>query len=378
MRPPIVPLPERPGRRLHTPAHLRGRGHGTRGLVAVATILGETEGRLTLDPDLLADAARAARFSDDSWREVILVARSGPAALLLPMPDGVRLVGVVSEQEIPPGLTTPVPVVSGVTGARERITEGCLVLLDPARGRVLVEPEAREVAALQRQTHRARFRLGVESVIAITQGGRAVQVQALIRDNADIDAALLAGADALFVTAGAEALAALANEHGGDPLPDLLRLAERFGGGAITLSLTAEMFAPVVLARMAAVSLLSIALHPSELPLPPADVRYELEKVVEQERNADRPAAPFGLAALSPDRHSHEIDAFDQLYFGSEIVADLTPEVLFAIPPVYALFDNPFDDSLTGFAEVVAAGAAGVVVPPTRVEECKDRIRESE
>jgi hypothetical protein len=375
---PTLPLPEREMRPVIPSASLRGRGHGGNPLVATATLLGESEGRLTLSADILSEAMRGARYGEDSWREVIVIAQSGPSALLLPMPPGIKMVGIVSEQEMPTGLTTPVPVLSGVQGAREQIAEGSIVLLDPVRGRVLVEPDPKEIAAIQANRHRARYRIGGDSIPAITQEGRIVSVYAIVRERSAIDEALLAGADGLFVPASADLLLPLAEEGYGDPLKTLLPLAEAFGGGDVTLALTAEMFAPLTLAAVAAVSLLRVALHPSDLPMPPTDIQYELEKIVQQETNAGRRAAVFGLAALGPDLESPETSAFDTIYLGAEVAAGLTPETLFALPPVYALFDNPFDDSLTGFAEVISVGVAGVVVPVGRVAESKDRIREME
>jgi hypothetical protein len=333
---------------------------------------------MTLSPEILADADRNARHSSDAWQDVIAVTRSGPAVLMMTFPDGVRLVGIVSEQEMPGQITTAVPVVSGVLGALEQIKEGSLVLLDPVRSRVLVEPDATEIALLQTSTHRARFRLGAAHIPATTQGGRVVSTLALVHELSDVDAALAGGADGLFIPSSSVLLTPLAEENTGEALRTLRMVSDAFGGGDMVLSITAEMFAPLTLARVGAFSLLRIAIHPTDLPLPPEDVHFELEKIVQQEHQALRQAGLFGIGALGPDIHASETAEFDEIYLGAEFVTQMTPEDLFSLPPMFALFDNPFDDSLTGFVGAIAAGAAGVVVPAVRVSEAKHLIREQE
>ena len=353
---------------------LRGRGHGERSVVAMAALLGESDGRLTLSADLIALAARTARYSSDP-QEIILVAQSGPAALFLPLPPGLRLAGLISEQEMPEGLTLATPTVSGVAEARERIAEGVLLLLDAQRGRVLVEPDAEAVAAAQAGVHRARFRVGAAHVPARTQGGRQVAVWAIAKERADIDTALFDGADGLFIPAGSDLSLPLASD---DPLPALLELAEAFGGGDIALALSGEALAPVALTRAAAFSLLRVALPLADLPLSPAELRQELETIVQQEADAGRRASLFGIAALFPDLDDPEIATFDELYIAPEVAATLSLTDSFALPPLYAVFDNPFDDELTNFEAVINGGVAGVIVPPSRVTEAKERVRNAE
>jgi phosphohistidine swiveling domain-containing protein len=357
---------------------LEGQGFGNGVVYARATLLGDDDGRPTLDADLLAFAARNARNVEGA-QELVLVAEEATPALLMQLPDGLTLAGVVAEQ---PTIVSPsrIPVITGVVDARKLIGEGSLVVVDAGRGRILVEPTAQEIARLQSGTQRARFRLGAANVPAQTQSGRTVAVWAMVSTVSEVEDAILAGADGILVQSGGDLLPDSAGSDE-ETLARLLPVTEAFGGGDIALDMGADTFGtfdPALLCRLASHCRLRWILHPESLPLPVRDLRRELNEIVQAERNAYRTAETPRLMAAHPILSGPDATAdrndYTEILVAPDSLRGLTFLDTVELPPLYALL--PFD--LEDLPVAITNGISGAVVPLSLVADAKDSIREQE
>jgi phosphohistidine swiveling domain-containing protein len=260
---------------------LRGQaGTGGRGaagsetpvVLARAAVLDAENDRPVLSADLLADAARHARRPADGPLEVVLIARRVEEARYVRLP-GLAIVGVVSEDAADDGasgppLDLPFPVVWGVPGALADIPDGELVILDAVRARVVVAPDAIAVARAQAPAERPRLLLGAAHTPAVTRAGRVVPVWAAVTTNAELSAALEAGADGLLLTGDGALLPAMPTS-GPTPPPGLLAAAEAVGGGAVACQTVPwDLVDPLALVGLAARCDLRWLVSPADLPLP--------------------------------------------------------------------------------------------------------------
>jgi hypothetical protein len=351
---------------------LRGTGQGNTAVYGRAAVVSDETGRPTLDADLLAAAARIARREDDTL-SVILVAPDPIQALLMPLPPGLTISGIVAEaspnRPLPPD--TP-PLVYGVEGARASVAEGLLLLVDPARGRVLIEPDAREVARLQTGAFRSRVLVGAAHTPAVTMSGREVAVRAAVRYFSEAEDAVAEGAEGLYV----EPFGDILDDTESDAmLTRLRRLAEIIGAGPILLTGGITAYDSSTLVRAAAFCRLAVITFPDDLPLPLAEVRAEFDRMVQEERDEEHDAArPSFIASVSDPAIASDAAAFDGLVIDSTVLAGLTPEVVFGLPPVYLLAT----DGIEALPSAVTLGIAGVIVAPDTVAAAKDLIRAQE
>lgn len=354
---------------------LEGLGFGTDVVYARATLLGDDDGRPTLDPDLLTYAARIVRYGEET-QEIIVVAPDAATALVMPMPEGLTLGGVIAEE--PVTARARIPVVTGVVDARKQIGEGSLIVLDSRRGRVLVDPTAEEIARLQNERQRARFRLGGENVPAQTQSGRTIAVWAMVSTQGDVTEALHVGADGILITAGGDLLPESSSDEG-DILAGLLKAAEAFGNGDIALDAGGEGFGaldPVLVCRLAPHCRLRWLLHPDSLPLPVRDLRQELQTIINAERRDDRIAdIPLLMAAhpiLSGESATPDRSDYSEILIAPDALSGLDFLEMVELPPLYTLL--PFD--LEDLPAAIQNGITGAIVPLALVAEAKDLIRE--
>jgi len=151
-------------------------------------------------------ASAVVRKPPDGER-LILVARDlAPADMLhLKHREDVVLGGFVTELGGPTSHTAilarslGLPAVLGVTAAREKVVEGDLVVLDCEAGRVVVNPDAGELAAFRERLrldaeHRTELRR-LKGKMARTRDGIAIELCANIEAPEDAREALDAGAD---------------------------------------------------------------------------------------------------------------------------------------------------------------------------------------
>lgn len=395
-------------------------GPASRPVLARAALLSDENGPASLAPDLLVQAARRARYTADGPLEVILVARRLSEALAVGFP-GLSVVGIVAEEdESRAGDDGPLVIV-GVAGARDTIAEGDLLIVDRARGRVHVQPDADAIARVQAEPERARVLLGAAYTPARTLGGRLVPVWATLADPDDLPVALEAGADGLLLShpvledlRGSNSRSAADEESPFvvplPPSPALLATVDAVGGGDITLETDGlNTLDPVHLVHLGARCNLRWLFDPAEVPPAARDLRAEICALADEEEDRGRPArAPLLVARLNanaPTATGTESandalfsDGFDEVVLFVENVRDAeagfrdamtaarvaatqrddTPlplRVWLAAPDAEAGDANAWLDVL---ARLVAQGAAGVIVPPRCVAAAKDRIRTAE
>ena len=347
-----------------------GETSGKQAVFARAALLHDSGGRATLDGDLLVAVARRLKRGEGDM-DVILVADDAAQALLLRVPMGLHLVGVVAEKELafaPSG--EDVTVIGGVTGAREKIIDGNLLIIDPDGKRVLVEPDADEFARLQALPHRPRVLLGAAHIPAFTQDGRAVAVWALVATFADIETAQRQGADGLLVAAPGEIISADDSEA---TLANLLRVVELTGGGDLCIAAALDVFDLEVAAQIAEQTTLRWAIPAGDLPMTVADLRADLAP---SDDISGETAKPPPLPRLVGDFRATfdalpDLTGWDDALVSPAHVADLTLPDTFDLPPLWVALSD-----LDAIPQMVAVGAAGLVVAPDQIAGAKDFIRE--
>lgn len=315
-------------------------------------------GRATLDEALLVQLDRW-RKREDVPLGLVLVAEDPATALLLPLPEGAALNGVVAERlpTRPPQLPPGVVLVAGVDEALLAIGEGELLLLEPERGRVSVEPSAFEVARLQAR-HRPRILLDEQNFPAFTTEGVAVRVWGMATNPTEAQQSVEAGADALLLV-------------GADWTPEALWAAqEQIGGGELALALPFDALDPEELVRLAAQARLHWCLDPETLPVPIETLRTELIELIATLHEENQRAELPQLASLQG-----AASGFAEVFcLNGEIPApdpELPPwEQLPLTVRVEWVFGQ-----VIGLEEALESGVAGVAVAPEGVALVKEQIR---
>lgn len=369
---------------------LAGTGHGTRMVLARAIRLDDAAESPSAG-DLLVEAAARLRRREAPL-DVVLVARDAAQALLYRLP-GLTTIGVIAEQETPYPLPSNVSVVAGVVGALFAIPDGEWVIVDPARGRVVVQPGATEIARIQVSPDRPRVLLGAAHTPARTLSGATIDVWAAVDSDSAVDEAVASGADGLALTAGFFLRPAENREQEAAPL---LRAAEAVGGGTLALHAAFDTVDPVVVTQVAAHSQAHWLLDPSDLPLPVRDLRAELADLVHDEQDAGRIAGlPRLLAVIAADTLNGDPDLSPDLVACEGIVYDwsaagaTSPErdLLAHFEMVAALAGNaglplrvwlPSSSIEAYLPPAVEQGAVGIIVAPRWVGEAKNQIRTQE
>ena len=316
-------------------------------------------GRATLEESLLIQLDRWRR-REDVPLGLVLVAEDPAVALLLPLPEGAALNGVISERLPPrsPNLPEGTVLIAGVEEALLAIGEGELLLLEPERGRVTVEPSAMEVARLQAK-HRPRVLLDEQNFPAFTTEGQKVTVWGEVTNLKEAQMAMTAGADGLLLTDGSwdeEALWAA---------------QALVGGGDLALALPFEALDPEWVVRLGARSTLRWCLDPATLPLSVETLRAELGQLVRELEEENQRAALPRLASLGTI-----LPGFDEMVSLSGDVSAPDPEILpWEQPPLWVRVESVFGQ-LLGLEQALEQGAVGVIVAPDAVAAVKDKIRE--
>lgn len=364
---------------------LIGTGHGAGSVFARAVLLTEGGGRApTLTEEVMAEASRLLRRREAPL-DIVLVARDAVSALFLRLPPGLSVVGVVAESaDVPPVLPDDVCLIAGVADALAEIPDGEWLLLDPRRGRVVVGPDATDIARMQTGSERPRILLGAAHVPARTQGGHEVSVWALTRIEGDLATAMAQGADGVVLPVPGALLAADASE---DPVRPLLRVAAAVGGGPVGLLATPDDLDPAALTFLAAHCRAHWLIRPGDLPLPVAALREELTALVFEAEEENQPAGlPRLVAVLPEDGEPEDLSACDELLVlcdsgdgaggGTRLAAAAALARKIGLPlRAWIEEDTSFQTLLS---PAVREGVAGVLVAPGRVEDAKYRIRAEE
>ncbi len=325
-----------------------GAGSGiASGIVAHVSV---ERGRPRLDPELIEQLLQR-RMSALEPLNVVLLVEDAALALLISLPPGGRLVGIVGElpQELPLA-PEGVALVCGVGPARALAPDGTLVIVEPERGRVLLDPSARELARLQRDA-RPRLRLDGDSVPARTLGGREVAVWGEAYSLEEAEEALAAGADGLLY------LAPLTSWD------DALELARLVGGGDLTIG---PGLTPGETVRLAARTALRLAV-PTETDTDSLKDDWDSAQgdLAETNERTGLPRLTLRTFAPPPGPSAYDEILLEQLYL---------PDDLLSLPPLYLRLGTEAED-LAPLEEAIAAGICGVCVGPEQVATVKNAIR---
>ena len=316
-------------------------------------------GRATLEETLLGQLAQ--------WRRkeavplgLILVTEDPATALLLPLPEGAALNGVVSERlpSRPPQLPEGLALVAGVEDALLAVGEGELLLLDPGRGRVVVEPSAFEVARLQAH-HQPRILLDEPNFPAFTREGARVAVWGEAATLEDARAAVTAGAEGLVLTGSWEEEA-------------LWAALELIGGGALTLAIPLEQIDPEIVVRLAARAELRWCLDPEALGISVTQLREELAELIRELEDENQRVAFPRLASFN----GHQPGFEDVFVLSGELSPPDTEVPPWEQPPLYVRIIAAFGE-LLDLNDALLLGAAGVIAAPDAVAAVKEHIREA-
>ncbi len=210
-------------------ARLRGIGLGSGMALGTSATIRQQSG-IPLSPEVPASIVqRLASRRDSEKPEIILVVEDfAHAVALAGTIKWADVVGIVAEKLAP---DTPLPgikVVSGVLNLMERMEEDLLLLLDASNGVVLIDPDPMEIAQYQAEydhiAPRQRIFLEEQHLPAVTSDKRTILVIAQVAYPNDVEMALEAGADALYVYRSTESLGGFA--FAGEPPLLPLNLAE--------------------------------------------------------------------------------------------------------------------------------------------------------
>lgn len=291
---------------------------------------------------------------------LVLVAEDPATALLLALPEGAALNGVVSERlpSRPPQLPEGLALVAGIEDALLAVGEGELLLLEPARGRVVVEPSAFEVARLQAH-HQPRILLDEPNFPAFTLEGAQVAVWGEAATLGEARAAVGAGADGLYLTGTWEE----------DALWDALAL---IGGGSLALAIPLDDIDPETVVRLAARAALRWCLDPDALGLPIAQLREELSELIHELEEENQRVALPRLASLKG-----RLPGFDEvIVLSGELPPPDTETPPWEQPPLYVRVVAAFG-TLLDLDDALLLNAAGVITTPDAVAAVKEHIREA-
>ena len=178
---------------------LVGRGSGQRPVLGWAVNVTYLDRRPTIDTATIARLRKSVEV-DETALDIVLVVDRIDVGLWMPLPLGSTLVGIVSQQPFPADIQNPldIPCVHVSELPDEAIADGMLVLVDPLRQLVLVEPTADELVRIQ-STRRTRYAIGDGHIPVHTRGGVTIPIYAEILDLADIPMAISQGADGLVL-----------------------------------------------------------------------------------------------------------------------------------------------------------------------------------
>jgi hypothetical protein len=359
------------------------------GTAAVVRWIG---GIAQLTPRILEEMALVARKGLAEPIEVVLVCEALSRALSLTIP-GVRVVGIIAEQDDAPPEGAAVPTLVGVADVLSRIPDDVLVLLDCDRGLALVDPDGTTVAAYQaereRISPRRRMYIDFAHETARTLDGRAVRVTGVAISEEAVFAAAEGGADGIVLLPCACERAADEDDLG--QLQTLTGLFRAAGGKPVTLIWDPETISAHALLRASLDADITVAVRLSPDTVGPDQAREYLREVGQELTGSETDWRPVQMAGVVRPEDGEPPE--DREIQAHRLLVDLTGvwdvrdssclEWLGNWIAAASRVMAPVDVVLpAGVVEVVgdfvALGASGVGVPADEIGQIKAAIRETD
>lgn len=330
---------------------LSGEGRGERAVSGLTSHFRTEGARPTLDSETLL-AILQTRRTGGPERDIVLIAEDPAMALLAPLPLGARLVGVVARNPLlaRASVVAGIAVLSETTDDLEALPEGAYAIVDPIRGRALIDPGPKEIALYQSHLT-PRTLLGSAHDPARTLSGVTVPVWAIVSTPGEMEDALTGGADGLLWDGFCDA--------------DWLRsVARELGGGDLAIRASFDALAPAAWLALAHHCRLWLCLAPEETRI--EQTLAELEDAEVFLEAEGKPSGTIRLCAIVESQPPVYLNLWD----GALSLSGWTPDDLLSTPPV--LLRATLDE----LPDAVASGPLAVLVNPDDVRVAKDAIRE--
>ncbi|MGC8667127.1 MAG: hypothetical protein ACP5VE_03275 [Chthonomonadales bacterium] len=318
--------------------------------------------------------------------DVILVAANTAAAASVSLGES-RVVGIAFEQEVAAGDCAPLPVVANVPGLLRHARSGTLALLDADRGVVILDPSPEHLAHFQAEREhiapRYRIHLDQRHLIAHTLDLRPVHVVADARHLDEVREGVEEGADEILLPL----TAALDAAEEPTMLFDTLCLAGEAAAGK-PLIVYGERHPAAIspMMRAAARAQISYALPLAIGKQGFQALRREMAACADDLIAHDLLYLPFSLAATATE--SDEADeSITELNINrviarlcsqpaqwSERITEWLSDLATLLRPIMVPLIAAVPEEALEIA--VQCGAAGLIVPPSRVQPAKMRIRD--
>jgi len=321
---------------------LVGNGTGQRPVLGWAVNVTYLDRRPTIDTATIARLRKSIEV-DETALDIVLVVDRIDVGLWMPLPLGSTLVGIVTQQPFPVDIQNPldIPCVHVSELPDEAIADGMLVLVDPLRNLVLVEPTADELVRIQ-ITRKTRYAIGDGHIPVHTRGGVNIPIYAEIATESDIAVSLSQGADGLVILADT----ALTSWDACLATGSQVWVAAELNTALDRTGTTGWVTSPnnVAGGRLAFQTAVSDVIRAKGIVVPPlriVDVRCDAHFVLPE-------------------------DAADNLLCD----LDTLPIDILSTPPCWVVLTTSFDAPAA-----VIGGAAGLVVPAAAIAETKDILR---
>lgn len=372
---------------------LRGKPVGAGNVsLGTATVLRTPNGIPMLPARLVAQLARAHRNAPIEPIEIVVVSRDFDAAASLQLPWA-RVVGIISEFAREDVESVGVPAVVGIEGVLDKIDDDALVLLDGDRGIVLVDPDSTALAAYQAERERIaprrRIFLDYSHQPAVSLDGREIRVLGRAATLDEVRLALDNGADTLYVPAGPPMLDPESDDEA--HLEALLNLAEAAAGKPVTIAWDVQAVAAASILQAARRAEITVAVPLTSTEESSGEIQSYLQETREELIGGDIDFSDVRLAGSIEIGEDLPDDLGDLVL--SRVVVAAPPDTRFDHEATRTWMEElarranalllPIEVDLPGesgadaeqVVNMLALGAAGVIVNPAAVGPVKEMIR---
>ncbi len=323
--------------------------------------------------------------------DVILVAQDYEYASAMTFPWA-HVVGIVAEHASIEAPLGNVPAIISVPDLLVNIEDGDLLLIDGDHGAIFVNPDGMTIAAYQSDKEhispKRRFYLDYQDQPAVTIDGREIRVIARINTIDDFEQAQRNGADAFYITAGADLLPFEISDR--EQLSKLISLAELADGKPITVMGGRNAFDYAALLKVATRAELTLCL-PGKYRLKGFnDIQHYMRELSGELISDNYFVSDVRLAAylrigdiLDDDLTGYPIsriviDGSDTTEFGDgekEWIRQVSSICRSMLTPLELIVPFPTASVIT---QAISLGVSGMIISSEQVPSVKTSIRETD